>query len=278
MLPNFIIAGAAKTGSTSLYNYISQHPDIFMSTPKEPDFFIKKDYKKNIISYKQLFKNTQNCKAVGEASVGYFNKPQTACRIKKTLSNPRIIIILRDPAERAYSHYNMLVDHGVVPKGSYHEVVQAAIERGDLHNTGIPTSRYASCLRVYEEQFQEDLLTLLYRDFKTEPIRTCKRIFSHLDVDDRFTPDISAKANVSRRPRFSFLHSLMREQWPLKGFIKKVIPTSLLTSARKSVRDVNSEEIPRLRQETRRMIIAHLRRDIEETESLLGYDLSHWKE
>jgi len=278
MLPTFIIAGAEKTGSTSLYNYLRQHPDVFMSTPKEPDFFLNEDYKKNIESYLQLFANAGNCKALGEASVSYFNKPQTAYRIKEALSNPQVILVLRHPAERAYSHYNMLVDHGVVPNRSYHEVVQSALKEGNLCNTGIPTSSYAPSLRVYKEQFQGCLLTLLYRDFKSNPISTCRRIFNHIDVDDQFAPDVSNKSNVSSRPRSSFLHLLMREQWALKALIKQAVPANLLNYVRKSVREVNSKEIPPLHQETRRMIIEHLRGDIEETESLVGYSLAHWKE
>lgn len=119
-LPNFLIIGPGRTGTTSLYYYLKQHPEIYMSPIKETNFFayeqgkpgrsqISKRYNifpiKNIEAYSALFKAVTKEKAIGEASPRYFFTPQAAERIKLILPEVKLIAILRDPVERAFSSY-----------------------------------------------------------------------------------------------------------------------------------------------------------------------------
>ena len=122
--PNFIIAGFPKCGTTSLHYYLSEHPEIYMPKQKELHFFTNKILSKQIAGkgdeitaqthinrledYQNFFPNNDKYKAVGEASPSYINYPEIYNEIKTQLSNPKIIILIRDPINRAYSNYCLL--------------------------------------------------------------------------------------------------------------------------------------------------------------------------
>ena len=118
MKPNLFIVGAPKASTTSLYHYLSTHQDIFMAIPKEINYFSKDDINKqelyynsftvdSIEEYENLFKNKNNAKIVGEASVSYLFYEKVANKIFRYNPNAKIIILLRNPIERAFSHYLM---------------------------------------------------------------------------------------------------------------------------------------------------------------------------
>lgn len=115
--PNFFIVGVAKGGTTSLYTYLKQHPQIYMSPMKEPHYFSQVgarygkqnfvDVVSNEAEYLTLFRGAGGHPAVGEASTSYLGFEDTAEKIYERLPEARIIILLRDPIDRAYSHYLM---------------------------------------------------------------------------------------------------------------------------------------------------------------------------
>ena len=124
--PNFIIVGVARCGTTSLFHYLEQHPEIGMAKVKEPKYFSSLDLTlpqngigdstvfskliKDEASYDNLFEGLEGYKAVGEASSDYFYYHKTVIpRIKKKLGDIKIIVCLRDPVERAFSAYNNLI-------------------------------------------------------------------------------------------------------------------------------------------------------------------------
>ena len=108
--PNFLIVGAQKSGTTSLFHYLRRHPKIFLSPIKEPAYFSKyrgsvpfKNKKPTKEQYLELFQNVKDESAIGEVSTPYLFDQDSATNIYKTIPNAKIIIILRDPTERAYS-------------------------------------------------------------------------------------------------------------------------------------------------------------------------------
>jgi hypothetical protein len=103
-LPNFLIIGAQRSGTTALYNYLSQHPDIILPYRKEIHYF-SHYYSRGIFWYRAHFLITQKGQITGEASPYYLFHPLAPVRVKKVLPHVKIIIILRNPTERAYSHY-----------------------------------------------------------------------------------------------------------------------------------------------------------------------------
>ena len=127
--PNFFIVGVAKAGTTSLYAYLINTPGIFFSSEKEPGYFhsisfgrgpARRVHKQS--QYLKLFMGVSTEKAIGEASPGYLIDPESAKLIHDKVPNAKIIIMLRDPLERAFSHYLMRRTKGVV-KQTFHEMV-----------------------------------------------------------------------------------------------------------------------------------------------------------
>src|SRR3954466_5152112 len=112
-LPNFLVIGAAKGGTTSLYHYLGQHPDIYMSPMKEPNYFTDEDHlfgKESVRSrneYERLFDGVKDEHAIGEATPRYLNAIDGIARIHADLPGVRLIATLRQPAERGYSAYLM---------------------------------------------------------------------------------------------------------------------------------------------------------------------------
>lgn len=180
MLPNFLIVGAAKSGTTSLYNYCTQHPEIFMSPVKEPYFFsfinIKPNFKgpydqktneKEIIcdikEYERLFENVNNERAIGECSNSYLYFRNTAKIIKRYIPHCKIIIILRNPVERAYSHY---LQH--VMLGHEDQTFEVALEKEEerkknnwrWHYHYVGQGLYYCQVKRYLNQFGKDKIAI----------------------------------------------------------------------------------------------------------------------
>jgi hypothetical protein len=114
-LPNFFICGAARSGTTSMWEYLRQHPDIFMPPVfehKEPSFFCDSYGVGDWDAYLSLFAEAGKRKRVGEASGPYLTSPESPGRIKKVINDPRIVILLRNPAERAWSLFKWMHENG----------------------------------------------------------------------------------------------------------------------------------------------------------------------
>ena len=146
-LPNFLVVGAAKSGTTSLFHYLEQHPDVFASPVKEPNFlafpddgrlnlrgpldeagmyrYIHRKTAKSFAAYRDLFADASRETAVGEASPRYFYIPHAAARIERYLGAPKIIVILRDPIARAYSHFLMNRRRGLEPLADFRDALDA---------------------------------------------------------------------------------------------------------------------------------------------------------
>ncbi len=277
MLPNFILAGAEKTGSTSLYNYLKQHPDVFMPSVKEPDFFIPDHGITDIREYESLFQEVESETAVGEASVGCFHSNGSAARIDEHLPEVTILLVLRDPAERAFSHYNMLRENGVIPNRPFIDALQDAQRKGSFKYTGLPTSRYAAQLRQYKDVFGNRLNVYLHRDFKNETLSTVQEMFEDIGVDPEYMVDTSHNHNETRIPQSSSINQLVWDKNAVKGVLKNLLPTSIQDHLRELVTTMNRKPPPPLSDDARRFVIERLRDDIEKTEELIGRDLSSWK-
>lgn len=128
MKPNFLILGAAKSGTTSLYHYLKQHPQVYMSDPKETRFF-ELDYHKGMEFYwNTYFKGWEGQRAIGEASPSYIYLPYVPERVKAELPEAKLIAILRNPVDRAFSHWWMTFSLGV-ENLSFEAAIQANLEQ-----------------------------------------------------------------------------------------------------------------------------------------------------
>lgn len=180
-LPDFLIIGAAKSGTTSLYKYLSRHPQIHLSSIKEPQFFaVDTQYERGIEWYSSLFDGASDEQVCGEASTDYTKLPlypQTPERIARHLPQVKMIYIMRHPVERAYSHYVHLT-RGQKIQLTFDEYIQE-------NSVCLDTSAYIKQIERYLEFFpQEAFLFLLMEDLIDRPLPTLKQIYRFIGVDD----------------------------------------------------------------------------------------------
>lgn len=225
-LPNFVIIGAAKSGTSSLWAYLNQHPEVFLSRNKEPNYFalgakslpepgpatperlheLLYSYTvTNLREYLELFRPAAGATAIGEASVRYLYTAGTAARIHAALPNSRLVVMLRDPVKRLYSHYCMNRQFGLEPLSlmAAIESEAARVEAGwgyDWHYAGV--SSYSGQLREYLKYFsREQLGIFLFEDFARNPVTVVQELCRFLEVDADFTPDVSLRMKSAYRPR-----------------------------------------------------------------------------
>lgn len=297
-LPNFLIVGMAKCGTSSLSQYLSQHPEIFMSTPKEPRFIssqvmqfpmngpkdneVEAWYVKDYQHYVDLFKDA-NRKAIGEASADtlYYYKG-TIPIIKELLGDPKIIIILRDPVKRAFSAYQHLCRDNREPL-SFEEALLAEDKRINENweliyyykNAGL----YAKRVKAFMENFSE-VLVLLNEDLQTDPESVLKRIFRFLEVDENVMIDYGFQYNQSGIPKRRFVHNFLFKE----NFVKKAIRpfVHLAVPSREKRTRINSQLLAgNLRKMKIDANIAAIlkdiyKNDVSDLQQITGMDLTKW--
>jgi hypothetical protein len=212
VLPNFLVLGPPKTGTTSLYKYLEQHPDIYMPALKNPAFFIyegqdRKFFGRNVINtltaYHVLFQQHSQQKAIGEISPGYLPDYSAPARIYQHLPKVKMITILRNPIERAWSQFIYNRQIKVERFDDFSRIINSELRimegrRGEGTPKYIRAGMYYKHLTRYYEFFDpKQLLILWYDDFVKEPLKELKRIFTFLGVDTGFVPDTSTKYNIT---------------------------------------------------------------------------------
>ena len=229
-MPNFLIIGAMKSGTTALYYYLEQHPEIYMSPVKEPNFFSSQEQENaadavtNIGTYQDLFRGGSGKKALGEASHSYLYEPRAAAEIKRYVPETKLIAILRNPIDRAYSHFLHMVRSGTEPLDDFAQALreeEVRIHKERTFQDYIGRGLYYNQLKRYFRTFpQEQVRVYLYEDLSGAPISTVQDAFRFLKVDDSFVPDVSLRRNVSGQPKYKTLDGLLRRQSRIKHAAK----------------------------------------------------------
>jgi len=295
VLPNFLIVGAAKSGTTSLYYYIKQHPEVFMSQLKEPHFFLAQfvqlplkgvgDNRKKLVNsyqdYCKLFEHAFEEKAIGEASgSNLYYYGNTIPYIKQYLDDPKIIIILRNPVERAFSAYISLVLQGREWLSFEEALGQEShrISAGWRHSWFYTDlGFYYNQVRAYMENFSE-VKVCFFEDLLKNPGCLVQVIYSFLDVDPSFLPDTSRRFSVSGLPRSKVATLLMRPtglQSTITTLAKSILTERIWMKLRDAVRDrllMKSQ----MKLETRRYLCDLFHEDILKLQGLLRKDLTPW--
>lgn len=304
-MPNFLIVGAAKSGTTSLYHYLEQHPDIYMPWLKEPAFFAAADGSRietnglqgwhpntnrvnHLADYQNLFKDAESEKARGEASAVYLYLSETAARISTYIPEAKILAILRHPADRAYSAYLHHVREGLENldfSTALAEESQRIIDGWTpLYHYREMGYYYEQLSRYYNTFGSENVHVYLYDDMRNNPLEVVRSIFEVLGVDKTFAPDFATKHNISGVPKNRLLHNIHyflkgSNQSVVKSIGKRVIPTSLrmklkITTIQK-LQEVNLVK-PTLSSAVRSELLEGYRDDIVKLQSLINRDLSSW--
>ncbi len=292
-LPNFLIVGAARSGTTSLYNYLIQHPDIFMPKEKEPAFFafagedIQFSYGENTIitrysNYVSLFRGSEKYKVRGEASTPYLYFYKKSIRnIERYIPEKKIkiIIILRNPVKRAFSQY-LLKRKFMMEKLPFMEAIREEKKRinSNYHFDFFYIDRgfYYNQVKSYLEKF-EQVKVLLYDDLKENPRETMKVLFEFLGVDSDHIIDVSKRYNISGTPKSNILQKLIIKDFFLKRMAKMLVSGTLVNSMGKWMMQVNLGK-EKMDHDAFNYLNELYAGDIRKLSELIGRDLSNWLE
>ena len=292
--PNFIIIGAMKAATTSIYTYLKQHPDIFMTKVKEPMFFNNfnqnTDFKvlgnkskkvNSLLDYFSMFGSVKNESAIGEASPVYIYNEKAPYLIKEHLPDVKIIAILRQPTDRAYSNFLHTKRADRENVNSFGQAIKIEKERisdnwSPLYHY-IQKGFYSVQLKRYYNLFpKENIKVYLFEDVVKNPKETLKDIFKFLNVDENIEIDVSKKSNVSGTPKgiLGFILKKMRYYNLMPKFaISDYLPTFIINLLFKSVYKDTEKLDSVLRKE---LTDKYYREEILKLEKLIDRDLSNW--
>jgi hypothetical protein len=295
MLPNFICPGAARAATTTLYYLLIQHPKIFLPSIKETRFF-SQDYEKGLVWYKQkYYANVKDETAVGDISPVYSIDERCSERIFSKLGKDvKFIFMLRNPVERAYSHYCMLRNHQFEELPFEKAITidnQARIEKSLKyynHQYGyqyLKESRYLLSIQRYLRYFARDRIKIIvFEEFIKDMEAQLAEILTFLEVQEPYRFELNVYRNpatissLSRINRLFYCNPLFKKTrdyiqlktgWKTQSVLKE-LKNSLLTK--------KSSHIPPLDEKLRKDLVNHFEADIKQLEVLLGKDLSIWKQ
>jgi hypothetical protein len=300
-MPNFVVIGAAKCGTDSLCAYLDQHPDVYVSPNREPNFFIVEGQQdipyrgpgdretlqgwdgwvSTMRRYEELFAGVTTEKAIGEGSTWYIYDEHAPQGIRRHVPRAKLIAVLRNPVDRAYSAFTMLARDGRETTTNFAEALAAEDVR--VRANWEPLWHYRR-MGLYSEQLRRyfglfdpaQLRVVIYDDFNTRPGEVLRELFEFLEVDPTFVPDVSQRRNVSYVPKNATYNRLIAGQNPLKAAVKAVLPVGLRRRVKDSLQSSNLTAPTPLAPEIRQQLMDVFRSDILQVQDLLHRDLSHW--
>jgi len=296
--PNFLVIGAAKSGTTSLRGYLAQHPDIYMTWRGEPSFFVHEGERvdfcgpgddewtfiTSIDEYRALFQDAGDERAVGEISPRYLYFERASERIQHYAPAMRLLAILRHPVDRAYSHFLMNKARNCEPAADLRAAINTEVERAargwgwDWRYVG--AGRYHEQLQRYYARFDPaQIHVMLHDDYRADPRQFFASLFSFLGVDPSFEPDTSRRYREASLPRSQALRAVVERQHPLKAAVGAALPASWRARVKTLVTAWNSTPPPALEAELRAEIFERcFEADCARLEELIGRDLRAWRE
>ena len=296
MLPDFLILGAAKSGTTALYEYLMQHPQVFMSTPKEPHYWAlgeapltftdpgdgQRIRRRAILdrpSYEALFARATPGQVCGEASVSSLYYERTAARIAAEMPGARLIAMLRQPADRAYSGYHFMAMRGYERLPLADALAAEPQRRADgwhhmwhYRHMGM----YADQIARFQAHFPaEQLRVVVYDDFARDPQAVLRDVFEFIGVDPTFQPGRVPRPHPSGAPRRRLTAQLVSRPNVLRSTVRRVIPRSMRSGLRSRLLDASVQRVP-IDPAVRNELTAGFADDIGRLQELIGRDLSAW--
>lgn len=295
-LPNFLVVGASRSGTTSLHAYLSQHPDVFVCAEKSPNFFVSheplpdgegpvlramaRQWTSDPRDYEALFDEAGPARAIGEVSPVYLQALSAPHRIKAMCPDARIIVILREPSARAYAHYMGRLRDGLEHRDTFAEVVRQELSMPlpdeVAFGSYLGCGRYHHFLKPYFELFSRHRIRVyLFDDLETDAGALVADLFEFIGVDPTFVPDMTrhhGQTGVAANPVARFL-------WTKSAGLR----TTLRPRLPRAVRDqfagffIGRLERPPLDEELRQELIDVFHDDVVKLQRLINRDLRHWQ-
>lgn len=277
-LPNFLIIGTRKAGTTSLYHYLHQHPEIYMTPEKGTRFFLydneqtreeKKLPAKTLAEYTKLFDGAEKkkAKAIGEASPTYMYSEQACQRIKETIPDVKLIASLRNPVDMTYSYYQMQMRQ-VKPRN------QIPLDSNNVSRWA-GSGLYFNSLKHYFDCFSRDQIKIvIFEEWINEPLPVLQDIFRFFSVDDTFIPDMDMQYNVGGVAKNKYVAFLLRHKNSL-NILKPIVPDKIKI-AFNTVINRNMQKLPPLDPSIRKQLNMVFKQDILALQNEINKDLSAW--
>lgn len=287
--PDFLIIGAAKAGTTSLYHYLQQHPEIEMSKNKEPAYFVYKNIRPNNIpkhtsdGYKNQLCFTLNkyinnffykdgAKKRGENSNEYLYSKYAPKEIYKYNPNIKLIVILRNPVERAYSHYLMNVRSGretlsfrdALKKEKYRIINNYAMG-WHYKNVGL---YYDQLIRFYNLFDSKNIKVYIFDNFFKNTIKELQSLYKYIGVNENFVPNIEKKYFVSKNIPYQYIINNIEN-------VINFRPISYLFYKLVEIYDYNIK--PKIKVSIKKQLKDYYIQEIEKLEYLTNFSLNEWK-
>lgn len=300
-LPDFVVVGAAKAGTTALHHYLGQHPAIFVPQRQEPSFFafagdsprfrgpggsqasINRTAVTGLTEYGHLYERARQCQVLGDVSPVYLYWPSTAGTLRQCVPRIRIIVILRHPVDRAFSAYMHAQREGKEPIADFREALAAEPERiaqdwGFLWRYAA-LGDYLPQLRRYFDRFSsEQIKVVLYEDLQDDPVALCRQLQAFVGVDASLVPDVSVRYNVSGVPRSRGVHRLLRPGGVLGRSARRAAPLIGKERLQRWGIQLQTHNLERRRLDSavRSALLPRFCSQVAELGQLIGRDLSHW--
>jgi hypothetical protein len=295
-MPNFLIIGAQKAGTTALHHYLGQHPQVYMSTAKEPGFFAFEgglpDFQgpgdaeghrfvtTSLDEYQKLFQGATNELAVGESSTWYLGHPQAPEKIKKYVPEAKLIAILRNPVDRAYSSYQHLIRDGREPLKDFSKAIDAEQQRIDANWEYLWRYKYMGQYSVHLSRYLKtfaasQLKVFIYEDLSDSPEKLLKDIYQFLELDDSYSPEVFTHLNMSGKRKIQSLDTFLQKENLTKSILKGFLPATIRKQLADYVRRKNTikEKCPG---EAREKLVKFFYEDIANLQDMIDRDLSAW--
>lgn len=288
-IPNFVVIGAAKAGTTSLHGWLAQHPQIFVPRQKELHYFAGAWLRENSAGpgdaralqdlagswddYLAHYREADGERAIGDVSPSYFYWWPSRREMQLRLGDPKIILLLRDPVHKALSQYAHLLRDGreTVP---FREALALEPERaargfGALWRY-VGAALYAEPTARFLETFGPDRLTvLLFEDMVRAPADSLRQLFTFLGVDPDVEIDTNEVRNRSGAPRSRVVAGMLNSQ-SAREFARSVLPAPLVTAVGRRLTHMNTGAKPVLDDASRVFITERVSPDVARLEQILG--------
>lgn len=273
-LPNFLVIGVHKSGTTSLHHYLRQHPQIFIPADKGTNYYWaeglaqgRHEIPRTFDEYARAFIDANDASAIGEICPQYFNSLTAAARIHADLPDVKLVVSLRDPVARAYS------DH--LGRIRVLRETRSLAEATEPGQSILEDGFYAPKLQRYFDLFpREQFHLMLYDDFVKNPAETLRSLFRFLGVDPDQPIFMGTRHNPAASPRSRVLNRVL---WNAAVFAQKLLPKRLRgTGLAARVVSLNYRRADPFPPEVRATLRARYREDIEATSRLIERDLSAW--
>ncbi len=305
--PNLFIVGAAKSGTTSLYHHLKQHPEVYLSPIKEPNFFstdikiedfssayrkratfvdnryfntlplkeMQLSFIRNSQQYAQLFKNVTTEKIICEASTSYLYSSEAAKNIFDFNPTSKILIIIRNSIERTFSHYLMAVKYGFTSL-NFRQAIEkdlAANKKGwGQSELFIELSLYYDQIKRYFDIFPKNQIKIiLFDDLVKHQEKTIKEVYNFLSINDQFYTSLDKK-NAAETPKYPKTNKLLTDIG-----IKQLVLKAINNETKQKLKSyLFSKKKNQLSQTDKAFLLPFFEKDNLKTSKLIGIDLSHW--